>query len=203
MTKKQSGLILLLILVAVISTVVWFWILPTNRSITEIINNIQAQRGEIEQLQQQRQTVVQDDPGSYDQASQKIAGGLVAEDNIIKMIEELEKIAGQAGVEYQLSVQGEESSANRATASQPPDQKDPSQAEADKNNLKLSLSLKGSFPKHLQVLKKIEYLPMVINLDTILIKKNVTLVGTRPETAEPVTAEVIDAEYAITIPLSK
>lgn len=202
-TKKQSGLLLLVFLAAAIAAVVWFWILPTYKFIDEKIATIQTQRGEIEQLQQQRQAATKDDPQSYDQASQQLAAGLVGEDNIIKLIEELETIASQAGVEYQLSVQGEETATGRGTTTRPPDQKDPSQAEADKNSLQLNLSLQGSFPRHLQVLKKIEYLPMTINVTSISINKNVALVGTSAETDEPVTTEIIKADYSLTIPLAK
>lgn len=203
-TKKRASWILIAVIAAAIAAAGWFWIWPSMQFISEKIVSIQEQRGEIDQLEQQKNLIIQDNISSYETKSQRLEESLITEENIIKLIEDLEKIATDAGVEYKLSVAGEAATdASRAVTAAPPDVKDPNQPESETNFIDLNLSMNGSFSQLFQVLKKIESLPSVINVAIMVIDKQVTFSSNPDDSEKPVTTSTISADYSLTIPLSK
>ncbi|GEM_PF-2420287 len=201
-TKKQSIWILVAIIAGLAALAGWFWIWPSLQHIDSGINTIQNQKGEIKQLEQQRGLAVEDDIDRYDQVTQNLSDNLVTEENLIKLIEELETIAGESGAEYQLSVAGEDDKDNPA-AQKAPDQKDPSQPEPEQDTVELKLRLTGNFPQLLGALKKIENMPTVVNVPDIKIDKSVTInEGVEEDSGPQITGTSVTADYTLIIPLS-
>lgn len=205
-TKKQSIWIIVALIAAAAGLAGWFWIWPSLQYIHETTASIQEQRGEIEQMEQQKVASVQEDIEQYDDVTQELESNQATEENLIKVIENIENIAGQGGVEYELSVGGEESAANprQATStSNQPDQKNPDQKQEEKKDVKLQLKLTGNFDQLFNTLKKIENLPTVISVTGIEFDESVTISESLDEDQPNITSTATTANYTLTIPFSE
>lgn len=200
-TKKQSIWILTTIIAAIIGAAAWFWIWPSWQAISASINDIQQKKADIEQLKQRQQINPQADFASYENDLKKMQTTVVTEDNLIEVVETLENVAGEVGVEYELSVSGEESTGiGTIAANNSPDQKDPAKKDEEASNqVDLTLKLKGSFPQLIEVLKKIENLPVVVSITIPVIEKSIQTSGEELE----IVSTTITGTYSLTIPLAK
>jgi len=205
-TKKQSIWIIVAVIAAAAGLAGWFWIWPSLQYINETTALVQEQKGEIEQLEQQKGAAIKEDIEQYDDITQKLESNQATEENLIKVIENIENIAGQSGAEYELSVSGEESTSSArttaSTASQP-DQKNPDQKQAEPEEVKLQLKLTGNFDQLFNTLKKIENLPTVISVSGIEFDESVTLSESLDENEPTIASTATKANYTLTIPLSK
>lgn len=201
-SKKKPIWILLLIVVAIIAATGWFWIWPSLQNINNTVNTLQTDKAEIKRLELQRELKPSEDFEPYANTAQELESLLVNKDNLVIIIETIESIAATEGLEYTLSASDAPAEKETTTARPAPaDTKNPDQV-APENSFELTLTLSnGSLIQMMNVLNKIENLPVVINTDGIVFNKNVSEISNDDDSSDQIITS-LRAIYTFTIPFS-
>lgn len=203
LNKTRNVWIMAAITGAIIAAALFLWIIPQTQTITGQVVTLQQQRAEIDVLQKKSARGTQQKSfAPYTTDADQLKSATVTEGTVITLIETIERIAGEASVSTQFSVQGQDSKKTTPATTSTPDQKNAAQTTATPaNEVKLQLVLSGAWPNLLAMLNKIENLPMVINITDLAIHGAQGSSGTPTDTKAPVNANVPTTTLSLTIPL--
>ncbi|EKD49403.1 MAG: hypothetical protein ACD_63C00157G0003 [uncultured bacterium] len=198
--KKKSIITIVMITSAIVGVAVYFWIFPDVNKIERKTLDVQKQRAQLEQFQKKDSLSLQENYKKIESDIPAIESALVEKENIIRLIEILERIASDTSVAQDIAM--EEKNPTKTT----PDveTEESKKLEEQENNVYFRIVASGTFSNVLNYLNKVENMEIIIDIETIKIQTQEQKMDTKnPEEEAETTKESISATLNIKVPIEK